>query len=106
MAFYISRLCFAEWLISEASLSDHGVNLSTWFNNNKKQREDDPSLPKLNKNTNIAITFAPYEEECAEKGIVFPQKSINKTMVKTDAGNNVKAQFSVGEHIICFMALD
>lgn len=77
-------------------ISDHGVNLSTWFNKNKEQRDEDPLLPKLNKSTNIAISFAPNEEECAEKGIDFPQKTINKTRVKTDAGNNVKPQFSVG----------
>ena len=77
-------------------ISNHGVNLSTWFNKNKEQRDEDPLLPKLNKSTNIAISFAPNEEECAEKGIDFPQKAINKTRVKTDAGNNVKPQFSVG----------
>ena len=54
-------------------------------------------MPKLNKSTNIAISFAPNEEECAERGIDFPQKAINKTKVKTDAGNNVKPQFSVGQ---------
>ncbi len=77
-------------------ISDHGINLSTWFNKNKEQRAGNPSLPKLNASTNIAITFAPTGEECKEKGIQFPQKAINKTMVKTDAGNNVKPQFSVG----------
>lgn len=77
-------------------ISDHGINLSTWFNKNKEQRAGNPSLPKLNASTNIAITFAPTGEECKEKGIKFPQKAINKTMVKTDAGNNVKPQFSVG----------
>ena len=77
-------------------ISNHGVNLSTWFKKNKEQRKVDPSLPKLNKSTNIAITFSPNKEECVEKGIDFPQKAINKTNVKTDAGNNVKPQFSVG----------
>lgn len=77
-------------------ISDHGVNLSTWHNKNKEQREENPTLPKLNKSTNIAITFAPTEEECKTKRIEFPQKAINKTVVKTNAGNNVKPQFSVG----------
>lgn len=77
-------------------ISDHGINLSTWFNKNKEQRAGNPSLPKLNASTNIAITFAPTGEECKEKGIKFPQKAINKTRVKTGAGNNVKPQFSVG----------
>lgn len=77
-------------------ISDHGVNLSTWFKHNKEQREEDTSLPKLNKSANIAITFAPNEDECTERGIDFPQKAINKTMVKTAAGNNVKPQFCVG----------
>lgn len=77
-------------------ISDHGINLSTWYNKNKEQRAGNPSLPKLNASTNIAITFAPTEAECKEKGIEFPQKAINKTRVKTGAGNNVKPQFSVG----------
>jgi hypothetical protein len=77
-------------------ISDHGVNLSTWFKRNKEQRAEKPLLPKLNRSTNIAITFAPTEDECKSKGINFPQKAINKTGVKTDAGNNVKPQFSVG----------
>ena len=77
-------------------VSDHGVNLSTWFRKNKEQRTDNPSLPKLNKTTNVAITFALTEKECKAKGVAFPQKAINKTAVKTDAGNNVKPQFSVG----------
>ena len=77
-------------------VSDHGVNLSTWYRHNQRQREENPSLPKLNLSTNIAITFAPNKEECVAKGISFPQKAINKTRVKTAAGNNVKPQFSVG----------
>ena len=77
-------------------ISNHGVNLSTWFIKNKEQRAGNSSLPRLNKSTNIAITFAPNEEECTKKGIIFPQKAINKSSVKTEAGNNVKPQFSVG----------
>jgi hypothetical protein len=77
-------------------VSDHGVNLSTWYRKNQEQREENPSLPKLHLSTNVAITFAPNKEECAAKGISFPQKAINKTGVKTAAGNNVKPQFSVG----------
>ena len=77
-------------------VSDHGVNLSTWYRKNQKQREENPSLPKLNLSTNIAITFAPNKEECEAKGISFPQKAINKTSVKTAVGKNVKPQFSVG----------
>ena len=86
----------SEGIYIRLRVSDHGVNLSTWFKKNKEQRADDPSLPKLNKSTNIAITFAPTENECIAKGIAFPQKAINKTIVKTDSGNNVKPQFSVG----------
>lgn len=77
-------------------ISDHGVNLSTWFRKNKKQREKDSSLPKLNGSTNVALTFAPNKEECLKKGIEFPQKVINKTSVKSEMGRNVKPQFSVG----------
>ncbi len=77
-------------------LSDHGINLSTWHRKNKEARTIDPKVPKLDKSTNIAITFQPTKEECEERGIVFPQKVINKTQVKTDNGNNVKPQFSVG----------
>lgn len=77
-------------------ISDHGVNLSTWYNKNKEQREENSMLPKLNSSTNIAITFALTEKECKARGIKFPQKAINKTVVKTNSGNNVKPQFSVG----------
>ena len=77
-------------------ISDHGVNLSTWFKENKKQREIDSSLPKLNGSTNVALTFAPNKDECLKKRITFPQKAINKTSVKTETGRNVKPQFSVG----------
>lgn len=75
-------------------ISDHEVNLSTWFNKNKEQRAENPSLPKLNKSTNIAISFAPNKEECVERGVDFPQKAINKTKVKTDAGNNVRERYT------------
>ena len=77
-------------------ISDHGVNLSTWFRKNMKQREENPSLPKLNGSTNVALTFAPNKDECLRKGIAYPQKAINKTSVKTEKGRNVKPQFSVG----------
>lgn len=77
-------------------ISDHGVNLSTWFRKNIEQREKNPSLSKLYKSANIALTFAPNKEECIKKGIAFPQKAINKTRVKSETGKNVKPQFSVG----------
>ena len=77
-------------------LSDHGVNLSTWYKKNLTARLNDQTVPKLNESTNIAITFSPGKNECEERGIELPQKIINKTKVKTPKGNNVKPQFSVG----------
>ena len=81
-------------------ISDHGINLSTWHRKNKEAREINPKVPKLDKSTNIAVTFQPTKKECKEKGVAFPQKIINKTQVKTDNGNNVRPQFSVGH--ICY----
>lgn len=50
-------------------ISDHGINLSTWHRKNKEAREIDPKVPKLDKSTNIAVTFRPTKKECKEKGV-------------------------------------
>ena len=82
-------------------ISDHGLFLQNWFNINKERRSISPSVPKLNCGQNLAITFAPNQEECIEKSISFPPKIKNVTKAKTESGNNVKPQFTV-RHICYF----
>lgn len=82
-------------------ISDHGLFLQNWFNINKERRSISPSVPKLNCGQNLAITFAPNQEECIEKCIPFPPKIKNVTKAKTESGNNVKPQFTV-RHICYF----
>ena len=81
-------------------LSWHGLFLQNYFNKNKELRKADPNEPKLNKGQNLAITFAPNEDECKAEGIPFPYKIKNVTKAKTAFGNNVKPQFSVRH--ICY----
>lgn len=63
-------------------ISDHGLILSTWVKKNMEDR-------KKNK-------------ECNKKKLRFPIKIINKTMVKTKQGHNVKPQFII-EHY-CYLS--
>ena len=58
-------------------VSDHGVNLSTWYAKNK-----DEIIP-LKDSNNVAITILPNRQECAREKIPFPPKAINKTTVNT-----------------------
>ena len=58
-------------------ISNHGVNLSTWYAKNK-----DEIVPLKNSN-NVAITILPNRQECEREKIPFPPKAINKTMVNT-----------------------
>lgn len=81
-------------------VSDHGLFLQNWYNANKEKREKGESVPKLNIGQNLAITFAPNEDECKEKKVPFPQKIKNVTVTKTVNGNNVKPQFTVRH--ICY----
>lgn len=82
-------------------ISNHGIFLQNWFDANKEKRADNPSTPKLNIGQNLAITFAPNEEECIELNIPFPPKIKNVTVAKTDTGKNVKPQFTI-RHIAYF----
>ena len=81
-------------------ISDHGLFLQNWFNENKKRRVEIENVPKLNVGYNLAITFAPTETECKERNLNYPLKIKNVTMAKTIKGNNVKPQFSVRH--ICY----
>lgn len=54
-------------------VSDHGVNLSTWYAKNK-----DVIVP-LKDSNNVAITILPNRQECEREKIPFPPKAINKT---------------------------
>ena len=58
-------------------ISNHGVNLSTWYAKNK-----DEVVP-LKDSNNVAITILPNRQECKRENIPFPQKIINKTTVNT-----------------------
>lgn len=68
-------------------VSDHGVNLSSWYRNN--QGEEIP----LNDSDNIAFTFLPNREECAERGEEFRTTAINKTTVYSDAATMTPIDF-------------
>ncbi len=81
-------------------ISNHGIYLQNWFNANKLKRALDHSLPKLNIGQNLAITFAPNQDECKELNKPFPPKIKNVTKAKTNMGNNVKPQFTVRH--ICY----
>jgi len=81
-------------------VSNHGLFLQNWFDANKTKRMENPSTPKMNKGQNLAITFAPNEEECNERNTPFPSKIKNVTVAKTSLGNNVKPQFTVRH--ICY----
>jgi hypothetical protein len=68
-------------------VSDHGVNLSSWYRNN--QGEEVP----LNDSDNIAFTFLPNREECAERGEEFRTTAINKTTVYSDISTMTPIDF-------------
>jgi len=76
-------------------VSDHGVNLSSWYRNN--QGEEVP----LNDSDNIAFTFLPNKEECAERGEEFRTTAINKTTVYSDVSTMtpIDFQFTVMHYI-------
>ena len=76
-------------------ISNHGIYLQNWFNANKMKRSLNHSIPKLNIGQNLAITFAPNQDECKEMDNQFPPKIKNVTKAKTEKGNNVKPQFTV-----------
>jgi hypothetical protein len=61
---------------------------------------DGQNVPKLDVGLNLAITFAPNEQECLAMGKPFPMKIKNVTAAKTQQGNNVKPQFKVRH--ICY----
>lgn len=54
-------------------MSDHGVNLSTWYAKNKDE------IVPLKDSNNVAITILPNRQECEREKIPFPPKAINKT---------------------------
>lgn len=81
-------------------VSNHGIYLQHWFDKNREARMNGNSVPKLNVGQNIAITFAPNEQECLSMGKCFPMKIKNVTAVKTQYGNNVKPQFKIRH--ICY----
>ena len=97
---------YKDYMLDDGSyirlrISDHGIYLQNWFIANKRKRAESPQVPKLNVGQNLAITFAPNQEECLENNIQFPAKIKNVTKAKTESGNNVKPQFSV-RHICYF----
>ena len=81
-------------------ISNHGIYLQRWFDKNKERRMNGENIPKLNIGSNLAITFAPNEQECIAQGETFPMKVRNDTSAKTKFGNNVKPQFTVTH--ICY----
>ena len=83
-------------------ISDHGLILSTWVKKNMEDRKKNKDTLRLNQSKNIAISFSPSQEECDKKKLRFPIKIINKTMVKTKQGHNVKPQFII-EHY-CYLS--
>lgn len=81
-------------------VSNHGIFLQHWFDKNREARMDGQNVPKLDVGLNLAITFAPNEQECLAMGKPFPMKIKNVTAAKTQQGNNVKPQFKVRH--ICY----
>ena len=81
-------------------VSNHGIFLQHWFDKNREARINGENVPKLDVGQNLAITFAPNEQECLEMGKPFPMKIKNVTTAKTQHGNNVKPQFKVRH--ICY----
>lgn len=81
-------------------VSNHGIFLQHWFDKNREARMDGQNVPKLDVGLNLAITFAPNEQECLAMGKPFPMKVKNVTAAKTQQGNNVKPQFKVRH--ICY----
>lgn len=81
-------------------VSNHGIFLQHWFDKNREARIDGQNVPKLDVGLNLAITFAPNEQECIAMGKPFPMKIKNVTAAKTQQGNNVKPQFKVRH--ICY----
>ena len=81
-------------------VSNHGIFLQHWFDKNREARMDGQNVPKLDVGINLAITFAPNEQECLAMGKPFPMKIKNVTAAKTQQGNNVKPQFKVRH--ICY----
>ena len=81
-------------------ISNHGIYLQRWFDKNKERRMNGENIPKLNIGSNLAITFAPNEQECIAQGETFPMKVRNDTSAKTKFGNNVKPQFTITH--ICY----
>lgn len=81
-------------------VSNHGIFLQHWFDKNREARMDGQNVPKLDVGLNLAITFAPNEQECLAMGKPFPMKIKNVTAATTQQGNNVKPQFKVRH--ICY----
>ena len=81
-------------------VSNHGIFLQHWFDKNREARMDGQNVPKLDVGLNLAITFAPNEQECLAMGKPFPMKIKNVTAAKTQQSNNVKPQFKVRH--ICY----
>ena len=81
-------------------ISDHGIFLQHWYDKNREARMNGQNTPKLDVGMNLALTFAPNEQECLSMGISFPMKIKNVTTAKTQQGNNVKPQFKIRH--ICY----
>lgn len=92
------QYCYPNGDYMRLRISNHGIYLQHWFDKNREARINGQNNPKLNIGHNIAITFAPNEQECLSAGEIFPMKIKNVSSVKTKQGNNAKPQFKV-KHI-------
>lgn len=81
-------------------ISDYGIFFQHWYDKNREARMNGQNTPKLDVGMNLALTFAPNEQECLSMGISFPMKIKNVTTAKTQQGNNVKPQFKIRH--ICY----
>ena len=81
-------------------ISNHGIYLQNWFNANKLKRALDHSLPKLNIGQNLAITFAPNQEECKELNKPFPPKKKMLRKLKLTWGIMLSHNSQLGTYAI------
>lgn len=75
-------------LLLRIRISNHGVNLSTWYAKNTNE------IIPLKDSINVAITFLPNKQECEKTKIPFPPKAINKTTVYTSKESKTAIQKS------------
>ncbi len=84
-----------EGRLLRVRVSDHGVNLSTWYRNMQGQ------IVHLDESDNIAFTFLPNKEECMSLRIKYPPKAINKTQVFSDIRSRtpIEDDFTVTHYV-------